>query len=139
MPHRRVPKRRPIAEINVVPYIDVMLVLLVIFMITAPLLTEGVKIDLPQAEQAESVDQATEQPLIIDVDRDGQFYIRTGDEPTPLDAETLVAEHIVNRRSGDRPRHRTIGGQRPALTRCRAGNVEQFVRVETHFFIATVP
>ncbi|WP_419603614.1 biopolymer transporter ExbD, partial [Thiolapillus sp.] len=47
---RRGKKLRPMAEINVVPYIDVMLVLLVIFMITAPLLTQGVKVDLPQAD-----------------------------------------------------------------------------------------
>lgn len=69
-------KRKPIAEINVVPYIDVMLVLLIIFMVTAPLLTEGVKIDLPQTE-ANAVDFNPEapEPFILTVDADGQLYI----------------------------------------------------------------
>lgn len=69
-------KRKPIAEINVVPYIDVMLVLLIIFMVTAPLLTEGVKIDLPQTD-ANAVDFNPEapEPFILTVDADGQLYI----------------------------------------------------------------
>ncbi len=69
-------KRKPIAEINVVPYIDVMLVLLIIFMVTAPLLTEGVKIDLPQTT-ANPVDYNPEspEPFILTVDADGQMYI----------------------------------------------------------------
>ncbi len=69
-------KRKPIAEINVVPYIDVMLVLLIIFMVTAPLLTEGVKIDLPQTE-ANPVEFNPEspEPMILSVDEDGQLYI----------------------------------------------------------------
>ena len=69
-------KRKPIAEINVVPYIDVMLVLLIIFMVTAPLLTEGVKIDLPQtkANPVEFNPEAPE-PFILTVDADGQLFI----------------------------------------------------------------
>lgn len=69
-------KRKPIAEINVVPYIDVMLVLLIIFMVTAPLLTEGVKIDLPQTS-ANPVDLNPEspEPFILTVDAEGQLYI----------------------------------------------------------------
>jgi len=69
-------KRKPIAEINVVPYIDVMLVLLIIFMVTAPLLTEGVKIDLPQTD-ANPVDYNPDapEPFILSVDADGQYYI----------------------------------------------------------------
>lgn len=69
-------KRKPIAEINVVPYIDVMLVLLIIFMVTAPLLTEGVKVDLPQTD-ANAVDfnPDSPEPFILTVDADGQFYI----------------------------------------------------------------
>jgi len=69
-------KRKPIADINVVPYIDVMLVLLIIFMVTAPLLTEGVKIDLPQTN-ASPVDFNPEspEPFILTVDADGQYYI----------------------------------------------------------------
>ena len=69
-------KRKPIAEINVVPYIDVMLVLLIIFMVTAPLLTEGVKIDLPQTN-ANPVDYNPDspEPFILSVDASGQLYI----------------------------------------------------------------
>jgi len=69
-------RRKPIAEINVVPYIDVMLVLLIIFMVTAPLLTEGVKIELPQTD-ANAVDYNPEapEPFILTVDADGQLYI----------------------------------------------------------------
>lgn len=69
-------KRKPIAEINVVPYIDVMLVLLIIFMVTAPLLTEGVKIDLPQTD-ANPVEFNPEspEPVILTVDATGALYI----------------------------------------------------------------
>lgn len=69
-------KRKPIADINVVPYIDVMLVLLIIFMVTAPLLTEGVKIDLPQttANPVEFNPESPE-PFILTVDEAGQMYI----------------------------------------------------------------
>jgi biopolymer transport protein TolR len=67
-------KRKPMAEINVVPYIDVMLVLLVIFMITAPMLTQGVKVDLPQAKAA-PIDVQDAMPIIISVDKDGSYFI----------------------------------------------------------------
>ena len=78
------------SEINVVPYIDVMLVLLVIFMITAPLLTEGVKVNLPRAE-AKPVEQSESEPLIVSVDAQGQFYIQFGeDQDKPVDGVTLV-------------------------------------------------
>jgi len=62
------------SEINVVPYIDVMLVLLVIFMITAPLLTQGVKIDLPQA-QSKPLDTQDQETLVVGIDRDGRYYL----------------------------------------------------------------
>ena len=66
-------RRKPIAEINVVPYIDVMLVLLVIFMITTPLLSQGIKIDMPQAKaQVISADQ--QQPIIVSIDKQGQMF-----------------------------------------------------------------
>jgi len=83
-------KRRPIAEINVVPYIDVMLVLLVIFMITAPIVQQGVEIDLPQAAaKPMSPDEA--EPVVVSVDRKGDFYLDIGDEPDkPIDAQLMV-------------------------------------------------
>jgi len=68
------PRRKQIAEINVVPYIDVMLVLLVIFMITAPLLTPGVQVDLPQAA-ARTVDNPDNETLVVTVDRRGRLYL----------------------------------------------------------------
>ncbi len=82
--------KRPIAEMNVVPYIDVMLVLLVIFMITAPLLTQGVKVDLPQATAEPLKSQETE-PMIVSIDAEGQAFINIGDEPEqPVDAQAMV-------------------------------------------------
>nr|VFK37866.1 MAG: Cell division and transport-associated protein TolR [Candidatus Kentron sp. TC]VFK41690.1 MAG: biopolymer transport protein TolR [Candidatus Kentron sp. TC]VFK53797.1 MAG: biopolymer transport protein TolR [Candidatus Kentron sp. TC] len=82
-------RRRPISDINVVPYIDVMLVLLVIFMITAPLLTQGVKVDLPQAP-SDSLEQQDREPLIITVDANANLYLNYGNKPeTPLAPDTL--------------------------------------------------
>ncbi len=70
-------KKKPMAEINVVPYIDVMLVLLVVFMVTAPLLMQGVKVDLPQAPSA-PMDDTDDEPLIVSVKRDGSYFINLG-------------------------------------------------------------
>ncbi len=97
-------RRAPLAEINVVPYIDVMLVLLVIFMITAPLLSQGVKVDLPQAA-SEPLDQESKEPLVVTVDAAGNYYINVGgDEKTPVDAETIVQRTAaVLRRQPDTP------------------------------------
>ena len=77
------------AEINVVPYIDVMLVLLIIFMVTAPMLTQGVKLDLPHAS-ADPVDTSDTEPVIVSVDVEGRYYINIGgDELTPISAEVV--------------------------------------------------
>jgi biopolymer transport protein TolR len=74
------------AEINVVPYIDVMLVLLIIFMVTAPLLTQGVKLELPQAS-ADPVDSSDTEPMIVSVDVAGLYYINIGgDDLTAISA-----------------------------------------------------
>jgi biopolymer transport protein TolR len=91
-------KRKVMAEINVVPYIDVMLVLLVIFMITAPLLSQGVKVDLPQAP-AEPMPPDDQEPVVISVDRDGNFYINFGEnQDDPVAAEVLVNRVAALRR-----------------------------------------
>jgi biopolymer transport protein TolR len=74
---RRKIKKKPMAEINVVPYIDVMLVLLVVFMVTAPLLMQGVKVDLPQAPSA-PLDEKQDEPLIVSVKPDGSYYLNLG-------------------------------------------------------------
>lgn len=82
-------KRKPISEINVVPYIDVMLVLLIIFMVTAPLITEGVKIDLPQTDSnAVNFNPESPEPFILTVDADGVLYI---DDQEKSAQEVLIA------------------------------------------------
>ena len=80
----RAARRRPnsISEINVTPFVDVMLVLLVIFMITAPLLTVGVHVDLPETKA--STIRGNDEPLAVSVDKDGKVYIQ--------DSETAVDE-----------------------------------------------
>jgi len=83
-------RKRPISEINVVPYIDVMLVLLVIFMVTTPLLTQGVAVELPQAASKPMVDNKQE-PLIVTVDVDGNYFVSIGDDQEkPIDHDALV-------------------------------------------------
>ena len=83
-------RKRPMAEINVVPYIDVMLVMLVIFMITAPLLTQGVKVDLPEAA-AQPMDDSDQEPLVVSVDVSGNLFLNVGEAPEePVAAEALV-------------------------------------------------
>jgi len=81
------------SEINVVPYIDVMLVLLVIFMVTAPLLTQGIDVELPKAG-AEPIESAADKlPLIVSVDKAGNLYLSVGDdEDEPSNAKEIVAK-----------------------------------------------
>lgn len=84
-------KRKLMAEINVVPYIDVMLVLLIIFMVTAPLLTQGVTVDLPKANAQPIPDISNTPPLIISVDAQGNLYINIGDdEDKPTGGDEIV-------------------------------------------------
>lgn len=90
-------RRRPVSEINVVPYIDVMLVLLIIFMVTAPLVTQGVKVDLPKAS-AEALADDSKPPIIASVDATGQYFLNVGDTQdkpmSAVDLATLVAEQL---------------------------------------------
>lgn len=83
-------RRKQMAEINVVPLIDVMLVLLIVFMITAPLITQGVKVDLPQAD-AEPVENSDELTLVVSINADGDYFISLGDEddPQPVPLERI--------------------------------------------------
>jgi biopolymer transport protein TolR len=83
--HRK-PKRKLVAEINVVPYIDVTLVLLVVFMITAPLLMQGVKVELPSADSA-PLDTKNNEPLIVSIKADGSYWI---DVQGANESQTLV-------------------------------------------------
>jgi biopolymer transport protein TolR len=76
-------KKKPMADINVVPYIDVMLVLLIVFMVAAPMMTQGVKVDLPKAA-AEPIDTKDDEPLTVSVKKDGSYYIKlVGDAEKP--------------------------------------------------------
>jgi biopolymer transport protein TolR len=89
MAHRQ-KTRRPMAEINVVPYIDVMLVLLVIFMITAPLLTQGVKVELVEAD-AKPIEEDAKRPLVVSVEADGTWSITYDDDRVQrVDQEDLL-------------------------------------------------
>lgn len=90
-------KRRPLAEINVVPYIDVMLVLLVIFMITAPLLMQGVNVRLPQTK-AKALSNKNDIPMVVSIDRQGKYYLNIAKHPnqalTPQSLMTQVAARL---------------------------------------------
>lgn len=98
-------RKSPIAEINVVPYIDVMLVLLVIFMITAPILTQGVTVDLPKAA-SESLKAADREPIIVSVNLAGDYFLNVAENPdVPLEPQALMvrvaAELALARQSGE--------------------------------------
>lgn len=84
-------RRKPMSEINVVPYIDVTLVLLIIFMVTAPMLQTGVDVDLPQAE-AKTVETDDENlPVVVSIDSDGNYYITVeGGDAEPVSAEDIT-------------------------------------------------
>jgi biopolymer transport protein TolR len=85
-------KRRAIADINVVPYIDVMLVLLIIFMVTAPLLKQGVDVDLPNAP-ANPLDVNSPEPIVVSVDRKGTMFLNIAPEPeAEIAADALVQQ-----------------------------------------------
>ncbi|SDK83379.1 Cell division and transport-associated protein TolR [Franzmannia pantelleriensis] len=101
-PFNRGGNRKPMAEINVVPFIDVMLVLLVIFMITAPMLTQGVRVDLPQVTSEPIDDVDDSEPIIVSVDREGDYYISLGDDETPVSLDDIADQIIIilDRRPG---------------------------------------
>ena len=82
-------RRRVIAQVNVLPYIDVLFVLLVIFMVTVPMLNQGVEVELPQLEEAESITEDNI-PLILTVGADGAYYLNKADDPNaPVSAEDV--------------------------------------------------
>jgi biopolymer transport protein TolR len=85
-------KRKLMGDINVVPYIDVMLVLLVIFMVTAPLLTQGIEVELPKANSEPIKEVPNHQPLVVSVDAAGNLYINVGEnEDEPASGKEVVA------------------------------------------------
>jgi biopolymer transport protein TolR len=95
--------RRLMGEINVVPYIDVMLVLLVIFMVTAPMLSQGIKVDLPRAG-AEPIEPDKLEPLVLSIDRAGLLYVNIGDPDAPQTADRILEiASAALRREPERP------------------------------------
>ncbi len=99
-------RERPISEINVVPYIDVMLVLLVIFMITAPMLTQGVTVDLPKAA-SQTLQPTEREPIIVSVNQQGAYFLNISSTPAdPIEAQALIvrvaAELELAKQSGQK-------------------------------------
>lgn len=93
MSKRRHRRRKPMAEINVVPYIDVMLVLLIVFMVAAPMLMQGVKVDLPEAP-ALPVGKQSDEPLIVSVKVDGSYYLNVGKDEEKSQSLGVVGDKV---------------------------------------------
>jgi biopolymer transport protein TolR len=87
-------KRRAVAEINVVPYIDVMLVLLIIFMITAPIVQQGVKVELPKLS-ANSLPPEQQEPVILTVSKTGDYYLNVGDDLKKPVTDDVVVQRVT--------------------------------------------
>lgn len=86
-------KKKLNAEINVVPYIDVMLVLLIIFMVLSPLLIQGVEVDLPQTDTTKMSVQ--NEPLVVSINKNGEYFINIGEEQLPIDLDELKRKSLV--------------------------------------------
>ena len=87
-------RRRPMSDINVVPYIDVMLVLLVIFMVTAPLMTQGIRVDLPEADSDAIAVEDPNQFLVVSIDDQGRYFIDMGGDEAVVEL-ALIAERVA--------------------------------------------
>ena len=89
-------KKRPMVAINVVPYIDVMLVLLVIFMITTPILTQGVKVELPKAV-SEKIPSNDSKPIVVTVNKDGEYFANQGvDDPKASLSANQLSQVVID-------------------------------------------
>jgi biopolymer transport protein TolR len=86
-------KKKLNAEINVVPYIDVMLVLLIIFMVLSPLLIQGVEVDLPQTDTTKMSVQ--NEPLVVSINKNGEYFINIGEEQIPIDLDELKRKSLI--------------------------------------------
>ncbi|PMR74962.1 protein TolR [Billgrantia endophytica] len=94
-PFNRGGRRKPMGEINVVPFIDVMLVLLVIFMITAPMLSQGVQVDLPQVTSEPIDSQEDSEPIVVSVDRDGSYFLSIGGDEMQVELDELSDRVLI--------------------------------------------
>lgn len=110
-------RRRPLSEINVVPYIDVMLVLVIILMITAPLLTQGVQVNLPQAS-AKALPPQKDQPIIVSVDQKGDLFLNTSKTPeqpiSPQDLMSTVSTELQTAQTDKKDQPIFVKGDRDA-------------------------
>lgn len=106
-------RRGPMAEINVVPYIDVMLVLLIIFMVTTPLLSQGVKVELPQAS-AQPISAKEEEPIILSVNSNGQYFLNIAPNPEQaidtISLQNLVQQELQKNHNTNNPRQVLVKG-----------------------------
>ena len=93
MIYRLAKKKNLKAEINVVPYIDVMLVLLIIFMVLSPLLIQGIEVNLPQTDTTKMTVQ--NEPLVISINKEGNYFINVGDESLSINLEELKRKSKV--------------------------------------------
>src|SRR3990167_1657511 len=105
-------RKRALAEINVVPYIDVMLVLLIIFMITAPLLMQGVQVNLPQTS-SKPLSPKEALPIIVSIDQQGRYFLNTSLHPQqPISAQNLMSDVSAILSSSRTPRPLYVKGDR---------------------------
>ena len=88
----KVARRKPMSEINVVPYIDVMLVLLVIFMVTAPLMTQGIKVELPAADSEAIEVSDPDDFLVVSIDAEGRYFLNMGEKETAMSPEAMALQ-----------------------------------------------
>ena len=94
-PRARHSRRGPVTEINVAPFVDVMLVLVIIFMVAAPLLKVGVPVDLPKARMSALNDQRD--PLVVSIDSAGKIYLQEAEVPEDVLVPRLLAVTEANR------------------------------------------
>ncbi|MDP1573569.1 MAG: protein TolR [Coxiellaceae bacterium] len=110
-------RRRPLSEINVVPYIDVMLVLVIILMITAPLLTQGVQVNLPQAS-AKALPPQKQEPIIVSVNQKGDLFLNTSKTPeqpvVPQDLMSSVSTQLQTAQAAKKEQDVFVKGDKDA-------------------------
>lgn len=112
----RLKRYRPLAEINVVPYIDVMLVLLIIFMVTAPLLFQGVDVNLPTAS-AKPIEAKQQEPIVLSIDARGNYYLNIASNPTAVISASELLQRVANElkrvpQHGGNPRQVLVKGDK---------------------------
>jgi len=106
-------KRRPVSDINIVPYIDVMLVLLMVFMITTPLLNQSVKVQLPKAK-TKTIKIADQKPIVVTVNKTGQYYLSIAKNPKAAlnqqQLNTIVSSAMAQAKTNHVTRHVYVRG-----------------------------